>query len=101
VSLEKSVTGSAAGAVPAGTRYPIEYRVDGGSPVAATTVAGEPLLLENLPADATVQIREGAPPSVAGVEWGVPVWSAGDDVLPAGADGWVTIPLAAADVVTL
>lgn len=101
VSLEKSVTGSAAGAVPAGTRYPIEYRVDGGSPVAATTVAGEPLLLENLPADATVQIREGAPPPVAGVEWGVPVWSAGDDVLPADADGWVTIPLAAADVVTL
>lgn len=99
--LEKTVTGTAATAVPADTAYPIEYRIDGGTPMADTIVAGEPLVVEDLPAAATVEVREGDLPAIAGVEWGAPAWTAGGTALSADADGWVTVPLTADGTVAL
>lgn len=100
-SVEKSVAGAAAAQVPDDTVFPIEYRVDGADAVAASVGVDEPFRVTDLPADATVEVREGTPPVIEGVEWGEPAWTIDGQSSAADANGWVAVPLRADATVAL
>lgn len=91
VAFTKSVTGPASDLVPAGTTYPIEYRVSNGPTSVAEVTAGEPLEISDLPTGVTVHLREGTLPEIAGVAWGSPVWTVDGQSAVPDADGWVSV----------
>ncbi|MFC7407225.1 DUF5979 domain-containing protein, partial [Georgenia alba] len=71
-SVEKVLEGEAAGQVPEGTEFTIEYTVDGGEPQTATVTVGEPWTSPDLPAGSEVTVTEVNLPEIDGVTWGEP-----------------------------
>lgn len=72
-SLKKLLTGTGAAAVPATTEFVVEYTVDGGpAQTVALTSTGAPTMVAGLPLGATIEVRETAIPTVAGVIWATP-----------------------------
>lgn len=81
LSLEKSLSGSGAGLVPAGTEFVVKWAYDAGPGFAADAgearvVAGGPAVtVSGLPAGAEVRLSEVAPNPVTGGSWLAPVFS--------------------------
>ena len=89
-TVTKTLTGGAASEVPTDTAFTIEYIVDDGEAQTSQVAAGETVEVVDVPAGATVRLRELAPPSVEGVAWGAATWSIDGEELTPDADGWVT-----------
>ncbi|WP_105567391.1 DUF5979 domain-containing protein [Microbacterium halophytorum] len=80
-SVEKRLTGGAAGLVPADTTFPVEWTANGEAQDALEAGIGEPAVSGYLPVGSHVVLREGDLPEIPGVEWGDVSWSAdGDEV---------------------
>ncbi|WP_460798881.1 DUF5979 domain-containing protein [Microbacterium sp. GXF0217] len=92
-SVTKTVTGDAASDVPDDTVYTIEYSIDGGAVETADLTAGESVSVTDLPAGASLRIREVAPPAVDDVTWGTATWTVDGQDLTTDADGWASIDL--------
>ncbi|PZR55340.1 hypothetical protein DNL40_02935 [Xylanimonas oleitrophica] len=91
----KEVTGGAAGDVPAGTVFPVEYSTDGGQTWLPLEVAadGTPVGVADLPAGTVVQLREGTPlPALPGVVWGTPTFTVGAGAPQQGSATFVVEP---------
>ncbi|MBD7949271.1 DUF5979 domain-containing protein [Oerskovia rustica] len=95
-SMAKSVTGEAAGRVPAGTEFTATYEYTVGS----ATLGGTLTLLadgtvvdgpQNLVAGTVVTFTELAPAHVVGVEWGAPVFSPASVTIGSGENTAVTL----------
>lgn len=91
-AVTKSVTGSAADRVPAGTTFTVEYSLDNGTswtalaPIADGSTATGPT---DIPAGTTVRLREADRTALADVAWQTPVFS-GTNVT-ANADGTASL----------
>jgi hypothetical protein len=72
-TISKSLQGPAAGQVPDGTTFTVEYTVAGGEPVQVDVPLGETITVSDVPAGAEVTIGEAELPEVPGVAWGTPV----------------------------
>ncbi|TDE95747.1 choice-of-anchor A family protein [Occultella glacieicola] len=100
-AVAKAVTGPAAGSVPPGLLYGVEYRIDGGDAIECSVAPGDPCLVDGLEPGALVQVRETVPPAIEGLQWQSPVWSVAGTTLTADEQGWVTVPLTGGAIVDL
>ncbi|WP_172979617.1 DUF5979 domain-containing protein [Agromyces agglutinans] len=73
-TVTKAITGDGASVVPPGTQFTVGYRVDDGPEQSLVVGVGEPATVGDLPLGSTVTFTEAAPPEVADIEWGTPVW---------------------------
>ncbi|WP_261166238.1 DUF5979 domain-containing protein [Microbacterium sp. Marseille-Q6965] len=96
-AVTKLLSGSAAGEVPAGTEFTIQYALDDGPTRTATIVAGETWASAEIPAGTTVTVSEVELPDVDGAVWGTPAISV--DGAPQGATA--TFVVGAAQTVTV
>ncbi|PZR55341.1 hypothetical protein DNL40_02940 [Xylanimonas oleitrophica] len=71
-TAQKVVSGSAAGLVPPGTVFVLEYSVDGGPWQTLDMPLGEVATSPDLPYGTPVTVRETVLPEVEGVVWGTP-----------------------------
>ncbi|MFB7251307.1 DUF5979 domain-containing protein [Microbacterium sp. NPDC056234] len=92
-SVVKTVDGDGASRVPDDTVYTIEYSLDGGAVETASLAAGESITVTELPAGASLRIREVAPPAVDGVTWEAATWAVDGQSLTTDADGWASVDL--------
>lgn len=86
--VEKLVEGAD---LPAGTGFPVEYRVDDGPVQQGDLVLGEPFVADDVPLGTIVEIRETDPPAVDGSTWAAPRWAIDGQEIEPDADGWVVI----------
>ncbi|MDF2847313.1 MAG: choice-of-anchor family protein, partial [Oerskovia sp.] len=101
-SMAKSVTGAAAGKVPAGTEFEVRYSYDlDGVPTSGTmTVTADGTVVDgpqNLREGTVVTFEEIALPAVDGVVWGTPVFSPESLVVGANEKAKVTLTNTALD----
>lgn len=96
-SVVKTVDGDGASRVPDDTVYTIEYSLDGGAVETASLTAGESVTVTDLPAGASLRIREVAPPAVDGVTWEAATWSVDGQPLTTDAEGWASVELVAGE----
>lgn len=92
-SAVKRVDGDAASSVPTGTTFPLEWWVDD---VAQPTVQLTPDVVvysPYYPAGTIVAVREGDPPPVPGVDWGIPTWTVDGQALTPDDEGRYTLPV--------
>ncbi|GAB3393313.1 hypothetical protein GCM10027568_22170 [Humibacter soli] len=74
-SVTKTVSGSAAPAVPSDTRFTVTYTVDGSPSQTLTVTPGDASTVSGIPTGSTVTFVEATPPDIAGVTWGTPTWT--------------------------
>lgn len=89
----KTVTGTAASAVPASVKFTLEYSLDGGATVQTGSMSkATSFKLDALPLETTVRFREPTPivtdPVMEGITWGAPVWTQVPGLTGPDAGGW-------------
>lgn len=91
-TVKKVVSGQAASQIQPNTKFQIEYRLNGGEVRTGWTSVAAPLVVDGVPLDTKVSVRESTPivtdPVVTSVEWGVPTWSQTPGLGDPDADGW-------------
>lgn len=96
-SAAKVVTGDAAGSVPAGTEFTLEYSymdADSGTVEGSLTLGADGAIVagpQALPVGTIVTFSETNLPVISGVEWGTPVLSATTITITAGSNEQVTV----------
>ncbi|MFC7404780.1 DUF5979 domain-containing protein, partial [Georgenia alba] len=97
-TVTKTLQGPAAGDVPPGTEFTVQYTVDGGEPVEISVPVGESVTIDDVPAGAEVTVTEVSLPDIPGIVWGDPILSVdgvpqeGDSVtFTVGADTGVSV----------
>ena len=91
--LVKTVSGDGASAVPAGTTFPVDWWWDGTAQTRVELVPNVAVVSPYFPVGSILEVREGELPSVPGVDWGTPVWTANGEVLTPDEDGIVVLPI--------
>ncbi|WP_243075801.1 DUF5979 domain-containing protein [Microbacterium sp. SS28] len=92
-SVVKTVRGDGASALPAGTTFPMDWWWDGEAQTRIDLVPNVAVVSPYFPVGSILEVREGELPSVPGVDWGTPVWSANGEVLTPDEDGRVVLPV--------
>ncbi|MBW9109419.1 DUF5979 domain-containing protein [Microbacterium ureisolvens] len=92
-AVTKVVAGNGASSVPAGTRFPADWWLDG---VAQPRVELEPnvtITSPYFPVGTIIEAREADLPSVPGADWGTPFWTVSGETLVPDESGKVTLPM--------
>ncbi|WP_167050518.1 DUF5979 domain-containing protein [Salinibacterium sp. ZJ77] len=104
-SVTKTVSGTGSSLVPASTRFPLEYTIDGGALQTAWVSQNAPFSSGELGVGTVVQIREASPivtdPVVTGVDWGTPTWAPTAGVTGPDSDGWYSFTIDGSTVLSL
>ncbi|WP_160426003.1 DUF5979 domain-containing protein [Agromyces seonyuensis] len=90
-SVEKEVDGPAAGAVPPGTVFPIDWWLADQPQTPLDAQVGTPVLSPWIPVGRMVQLSEAEPPAVDGATWTAQDWSVDGTPVEPGENGRVSI----------
>lgn len=93
-TVTKTVDGAGAGAVPADTVYPLNWWLNYSPQPAVPLTANETVTSPYFPVGSIVEVQEGALPTIAGVDWGTPTWTANGVQVSPEPNGRVVLPAA-------
>jgi len=92
-AVTKVVDGTGAGALPAGTTFPLDWWGDGVQQPRVELAPNEPVYSTYFPVGTILEVQEGGLPSIPGVDWGTPAWSVNGETLTPQENGRTLLPM--------
>ncbi|MFE6963503.1 collagen-binding domain-containing protein [Agromyces sp. NPDC057679] len=100
-TIEKTLSGAAAGLVPDGTVFVVDYVRDGVDAGSLVIPFGQTVVIADLPPGTVIALTEVEYPDIDGVVWGTPTWTVDGVVLEPDADGTVSFTVGESSMVSI
>ncbi len=92
-AVTKVVEGNGASGIPADTTFPLDWWQDGVQQPRVELVPNQPVYSPYFPIGTILEVDEGELPSIPGVDWGTPAWTANGQTLTPEDNGRILLPM--------